>query len=150
MKIIISLIAAFIIMGNSFATSIQKSEHGVKYRQSAYFMLRMNTGPLADMVMKKADFDAEKFRYYAERVAILAQFPKDGFEQKWIAGETAAKADIWEDKTDFDEKMQALIDATQSMADISKTGDKDAMFNAFKKMGKTCKACHKKYKVKDD
>ena len=30
---------------------ISKDEHGVRYRQSAYFMLRMNTGPMAAMMM---------------------------------------------------------------------------------------------------
>ena len=148
MKILLSLVI-FIAPTLLLATSIQKPEHGVKYRQSAYFMLRMNTGPLAAMVMKKAEFDAEKFRYYAERVAILAKFPQDGFAKKWLAGETAAKEDIWNNKDDFNEKMQALINSSQAMADISKTGSKEDMFNAFKKMGKACKDCHNKYKADD-
>ena len=149
MKLITALIL-ILTMCNTYASPIDKPQDGVKYRQSAYFLLRMNTGPLAKMVMKKAEFDADKFRYYAERAALIAQFPKDGFAEKWLTADSEAKPEIWENKADFDKKMQLLIDATQSMADISKTGSKEDMFNAFKTMAKACKACHKKYRMDDD
>jgi cytochrome c556 len=134
----------------SLASSIEDAGQAVRYRQSAYFLIRMNTDPLAQMMMGKTEFDAEKFRHYAERVAMLARFPTDGFEQNWLEGKTKAKKEIWENKADFDDKMQTFVDATEAMASISKKGTKSEMFNAFKKMGKACKACHKKYRYKDD
>ena len=126
---------------------ISKEEHGVRYRQSAYFMLRMNTGPMAAMMMGKRDYDGELFRKQAERVAMIVNFTGDGFAGEWKADNSDAKADIWQNKDDFDAKMQDLFNAAQDLAKTAQAGDKDANFKAFRNMGKTCKACHDKYKA---
>lgn len=62
---------------------------------------------------------------------------------------TAALPIIWEDKTDFNDKVGAMQDAAAKLDSIAQAGDVAAIGAAFKTTGGTCKACHDKYR-KDD
>jgi cytochrome c556 len=141
------IVSAILLTAQIQASPILDSDDkAVRYRQSAYFILRSNTGPLAAMARGKMDYDAEMFKTYAAKVAMIAELPQDGFAQKWLNYESNAKADIWDNKADFDQKMANFIKAAKAMAVTAQTGDKSDNIKAFGKMGKTCKACHDKYK----
>ena len=62
---------------------------------------------------------------------------------------TAALPIIWEDKTDFNDKIGAMQDAAAKLDSIAQAGDVAAIGAAFKTTGGTCKGCHGKYR-KDD
>ena len=126
---------------------LQSDDKGVRYRQSAYFILRTNTGPLAAMARGKMDYDEAMFKKYAARVGMIAEFVPDGFEEPWMNGSSEAKKAIWENKDDFNAKMNDFLIAARALAETAKLGDQKANINAFKDLGKTCKACHDKYKA---
>ena len=77
---------------------------------------------------------------------IPAMFPV-GTEK---AGDTKAKPAIWSDADDFAKHSQALVDAAQKLAPLAEANDKAGFAAQFAETGKTCGACHRAYKVKDD
>jgi len=62
---------------------------------------------------------------------------------------TAALPVIWEDKTDFNDKVAAMQDAAAQLDKTAQGGDVSAIATAFQATGGKCKACHDKYR-KDD
>ncbi len=63
--------------------------------------------------------------------------------------ETEALAIIWEEPVDFSAK---IVDAQSAMAALNvaaQSGDADAIADAVRATGGTCKACHDKYRLDD-
>lgn len=75
----------------------------------------------------------------------LTLFPK-GSE---TGGDTTAKADIWTNKADFDTLGEALKDAA-GKAEKAAAGGMDSFKVAIGGVGKACKGCHEKYRVKKE
>jgi len=69
-------------------------------------------------------------------------FPK-GSE---TGGETAAKPEIWDSKAEF-ESIAKDLEAATAKAAAAAPGGLDAFKVAFGDVGKTCKACHEKFRV---
>ncbi|WP_417621097.1 c-type cytochrome [Parasphingorhabdus sp.] len=63
--------------------------------------------------------------------------------------ETEALAIIWEDKTDFNQKIADMQDAAAKLDSAAQGGDTAAIAAAFQTTGGTCKACHDKYRLDD-
>ncbi len=92
--------------------------------------------PYDGAAIEKAMTDVNK-----SLATFVTLFPK-GSE---TGGETAAKPDIWENKTDFEAKAKDLEAATVKAA-AAAPGGLDAFGAAFGSVGKACKACHEKYR----
>ncbi|MGB5485554.1 c-type cytochrome [Parasphingorhabdus sp.] len=63
--------------------------------------------------------------------------------------ETDALPIIWDNKTDFNDKVTAMQDAAAKLDTIAQGGDVAAIGAAFKTTGGACKACHDKYRLDD-
>ncbi len=61
-----------------------------------------------------------------------------------------ARADIWDDFSDFTDKANANRKAAQKLAAAARSGDSDATMAAARALGGTCKSCHEKYRIKKD
>ena len=92
--------------------------------------------PYDGQAVEKAMTDVNK-----SLATFVTLFPK-GSE---TGGETAAKPEIWEDKTDFEAKAKDLEAATAKAATAA-PGGLDSFKMAFGPVGKACKACHEKYR----
>jgi cytochrome c556 len=63
--------------------------------------------------------------------------------------DTAAKPEIWDDKAEFESKAKDLEEATAKAA-AAATGGFDSFKVAFGDVGKACKACHEKFRIKKE
>jgi cytochrome c556 len=72
----------------------------------------------------------------------ITLFPK-GSE---TGGETAAKAEIWESKAEFD-TLAKDAEAATAKAAAAAAGGLDGFKAAFGPVGKACKACHEKFRA---
>ncbi len=61
--------------------------------------------------------------------------------------DTRAKPEIWLDATGFAGKLEAMAEATPSLAAAAKTGNAGAVRAALGIVGKNCINCHKAYRV---
>jgi len=122
-------------------------EKAVEYRQGVMNILAWNTKIIGGMLKGKTEYDAEKIKTAAKDIAsaasldIIAGFPEDSEHE-----DSAALADIWLDYENFEQKMADFKSAADNMHTAAQSGDKMAVGNAMKDLGKSCKGCHKPFK----
>jgi cytochrome c556 len=61
-------------------------------------------------------------------------------------GKTGAKPEIWQNQQDFSAKDGDFRKAAQAFNSAAASGNLDTIKSSFADMGKTCKACHDKYR----
>jgi len=88
----------------------------------------------------------------ADRIATLAPqaigwFPAGTGPE---AGKTGAKAEIWQQRAEFDRGMQAFQGAARNFQEAAASGDIARMKTAQANLGKTCGSCHDRFRTKDD
>ena len=83
----------------------------------------------------------------AEAVAAYAAKIPDLFPEGSGAGETRAKAEIWTDWKGFVAAAEANQQAALKLAAAAKTGVASDIAAAREDLGKSCGACHDKYRV---
>ena len=64
-------------------------------------------------------------------------------------GKTEAKAEIWQQRADFDTGMKNFAAAAAAFHQAAQGTDVEAMKAAHGKLGGTCKACHDKFREED-
>lgn len=119
----------------------------IEYRQSVMTIYSWNLKQMGAMLKGKVPFDAAVFRARAGDLAkatqleLLLGFPEDSDE-----GETDARADIWLDFEDFEQKYQNLQSEGELLNKAASGEDQAQLKAAFGDVGEACKACHKAYK----
>ncbi|MFO1456080.1 MAG: cytochrome c [Steroidobacteraceae bacterium] len=86
----------------------------------------------------------------------LASYAKD--EKFWFdegtgpesGADTDAKAEIWTNRADFDQKVEALIAETDKLQQVYAAGGDPAFAEQLKAVGVACQNCHKKYRTEDN
>ena len=123
-------------------------EQAVEYRQAVMNVIAWNFKHMGAMVKGKTAFDQAAFAAYANelqaatRLNVLSGFPEDSDD----SDETDAKAEIWMEWEDFQQKLKDLQQQADTLAKVAAAGDEEATKKQFGDTGKTCKACHKTYK----
>lgn len=111
-------------------------------------------GDAMKILSREAKADApnlEAVRTNAAKVAELAPrvsgwFPPGSGPE---AGETDSKAEIWQKPEDFAAKTRDFQQAAIRLNAAAQAGDVAAIKAAHGELGKSCKACHDPYRVKD-
>jgi cytochrome c556 len=144
-NLVIVALSAGVLAGPAAAG---KPEDVVRYRQGMMRGLGWNVGAMGAMVKGDVPFDAGRFAFLAERAAVLAPMPLEGFTPETKDVKSNAKPKIWDNKADFEKRMKEMADAMSKLAEVSKGGDAGAMKAEFGESVKTCKGCHDEYQVK--
>jgi cytochrome c556 len=77
-----------------------------------------------------------------------AMFPPDTLQGKTDA-KTAALPSIDADRADFDAKAKAFAAEAMKLKTLASAGDAAAVQAQFQELGKSCGACHTKYRAKE-
>ncbi|CUS48659.1 MAG: cytochrome c' [Idiomarinaceae bacterium HL-53] len=132
-----------------YANPFTEENEAVEYRQQALALIRDNFGIMAAMVRNEMPYDAAMFEARAEALSHLSYIPWDGFTG--VGANVTTNSDalpaIWEDWDDFAEKSQALIDASQNLAEAAQSGDMSEIRPAFMATARTCQQCHEGYRA---
>ncbi len=148
-RVTVALVATTLLGGTAVAQSQpSKGEQALKYRKSLYQVIAWNFAPMGAMAQGKAPFNATQFAKRADAVANLAPMLSEAYpdESRDVAG-SKLKPEMWSNRSDFDAKLQELVDKSAALAKAAKTGDEAASKQAFFDAANTCKACHDKYKA---
>jgi len=62
--------------------------------------------------------------------------------------DTKAKPEIWQNRADFDSKMDHMIAEAGKLPAVVRSGDMAAFKKQVGETGQACKACHDKYRAK--
>ena len=139
-------LSAALVGGTAVADTLKfgKPADGVKYRQSAKFVISQHFGALGAMANGRAPFDAELAKQNGEVLQTLAALPWQGFSQVQEGGK--AKPEVWKEKAKFDGLAADFQTEAQKLAAAAKTGDLAQLKAAFGPASQTCKACHDAYR----
>jgi cytochrome c556 len=88
----------------------------------------------------------------AELASLTARMP-EGFEQVWIVPGSRSDPAIWENKSDFDSRMEAAIAATASLAEVMENqgfAAAQAMVVSNPTTSSNCSGCHNTYRLSED
>ncbi len=144
-------LAASAVCVAAAALAHSPEEDAIDYRQGLMTVVGWNFGPLYAMVKGKTPFDAAEFSKHASRIAFLSDQLVEGFPKGSDKGhDTAAKPAIWESFDDFQSKAKDFNREALALADIAKGHDEAKDKEQYKKVANACKACHDKYKKKDE
>ncbi len=121
------------------------------YRQSWFAMMAYNFGPMVSMVKGEIPWQEMQMAGYADQLAALTTVDvMRGFPEGSDKGTTRAKPEIWQNKADFQKKMDDLKKAVTMLQAVAEQGtDRKAIAEQVGATGKACKACHDDYKSKD-
>ena len=126
-----------------------KPEDHLKYRKAAYSLLGLHFGSLAAMAQDKKPYNKEEAIRDADFVALVATEPKLHFGEGTDKLEgSKAKPEIWQKRSDFDQKMDKMVSETGKLPQVARNGDLAALKKAVGDTGSACKACHDEYRNK--
>ncbi|QEP41961.1 cytochrome c [Ectothiorhodospiraceae bacterium BW-2] len=121
----------------------------IKYRQASMALIVANVKPMGDMLKNKIPWNEAQFRQYASDLAAVASINQlRGYPDEMVMGKTAAKEAIWDNFDDFSQKMEQFQQGAAELAQVSGSGDRKLIGEAFATVGKSCKSCHDDYKEK--
>ncbi|WP_227370650.1 c-type cytochrome [Halomonas sp. M20] len=157
MRVVISLgVAVSLLMASSVTQAADEKQikEAIEYRQSALSVMGWNFGPLGAMAKGDMEYDAEEASMRAERVAVLAKMPWEGFIEGSLRGaghgaDTDALAKIADNRDDFESLQREMEDATAKLAEVAQQDDYAALRQQVAATGKTCKNCHDEYRADD-
>ncbi len=82
-----------------------------------------------------------------ESATMVDWFPEGTGPESGV--KTEALPIIWQDKTDFNDKVAAMREAAAQLDTVAQGGDVAAIATAFQTTGGKCKDCHDKYRLDD-
>lgn len=127
----------------------QKPEDAIKYRQNAFFVMSQHFGRLGAMANGRTPFDAKVAQDNAAIVETMSKLPWAAFGPGTETGiPSKAKAEIWTEKSKFDQGADKMMTELAKLNTAAKTGNLDALKAAFGDAAGTCKACHDSYRNK--
>lgn len=144
-------VTAAALIGTPVALShMVKDEPLQSYRQSYFYLLAANFGPIGDMLKGKRPWDEAQLQAFANDLASVAGADVTrAFAPGSDKGTTRARPEIWENMDDFKAKFSDLQEAAMALKAAAASGEKSAVGAAANELGGACKACHDEYKSKD-
>lgn len=140
-KLLISLLIPF-----SLSVAAADFSKQIDARQDAYKTIKDNVGMVGDM-FESGNIDWKKLQMYSETLTEAAAPLKDLFPEGSQQGSNA-KAAIWKSKDKFNQRLTKLNGGFTDLHAAALSQDKGAAMSAFKQATGTCKACHRKFRVK--
>ena len=142
--------AALVGMATALPAAAQfaKPEDAIKYRKAAFTVMAAHFGRVAAMANGKMPFDAKAVADNAEIATAMSKLPYAGFVDGSDKGDTKALPAIWTDRAGFQAASKASDAAYDKLAVAAGSGNLEALTAAFAETGKTCGACHDKFRAK--
>ena len=130
----------------------------IKYRQNVMKSLGGHVGAADRLVrgqvplMEQLEMHAAAARDIARTITTL--FPTESIPPEMeFAGatvETEALASIAEKPEEFEKAAQETVDATEALVQAVQAGSTQELPRAFKRVGESCKSCHKDFRKKKE
>jgi cytochrome c556 len=129
-----------------------KPENQIKWRQSAYQVVRWNAVRIQANV--EGQYNKDEVIKAANTIAAIAN---SGLGSLFAAGteqgkgwhDTLAKPELWKDGKKAGEAAGNFNKEANELAKVAAGGDAAAVKEQFGKLSKTCKSCHDDFKNKE-
>ena len=135
------------VIGAGFATPAEADAAGdIKYRQSVMKAVGGHMGAMSTILKGMVPHSGD-LKGHAHAMAELSKISSKVFPKGSGAGETRAKAEIWDRPDDFAKAVSAFQAAADDLAKTASSNPK-AAGDKFKALGKSCKGCHDTFRAK--
>jgi cytochrome c556 len=144
---------ACLVSANVFAQQGPiKPENLIKWRQSAYQVLAWNNARIKTNL--EGQYNKEEVVKAANSTAAIANSGlgslfAPGTEQGKGWHDTSAKPELFKDSKRVGELAGNFNREANELATVAANGDVAAVKEQFGKLGRSCKACHEDFKVRD-
>jgi cytochrome c556 len=127
-----------------------QANQAIKARKAVYTLIGGNFGPIGAQLQGKAQFDGTEALKRAERVAFLTGLALEAYPDISRIGDTKAKPEIWDNRADFDKKLQEFAQHANDLVAVLRKdkANADAFKAAALKVAGDCKGCHDDYRAK--
>ncbi|MBV8032538.1 MAG: cytochrome c [Betaproteobacteria bacterium] len=120
----------------------------VKQRQAAMTLQAKYLGPMGAMAQGKIPYDAKLVQRNAAFLEALSKMAWDGFEPSTKGEKSAALPAVWDNPGEFKQAAEHFEGEAAKLAQLSKSGDEAAVKAQIAATGKSCGACHEKFREK--
>lgn len=121
-------------------------EDSVEYRQSAFRLMSFQLNVLNPMHRSQA-YSEEEFAYRADLLSRLGRLAHEGFTDASRQVDSRTASRMWDNREDFDQRMQTFIDVTAQMAQSSEAGNDRQTRDLFRQTLQSCRSCHDQYRL---
>ncbi len=144
---LVSMLAACGAGGGGDA-AVDDSPEGlaVQYRQSVMRSLGYKVAAVRAMATGEVPVDEAKFRKDTADVAALAGMLPEGFIPSSSSADSNAKAEVWTNMADFQQKAADLKNAADALAATAASQGFEAAKGMVQAAGSSCGACHRPYR----
>jgi cytochrome c556 len=144
-------IVAVALSGSALAADLKPAEQ-IEMRQAGYSFMGWNMGKIKANL--DGTFDAKKVAASANVIAAIANSGMGalfgpGTEKDIGDVHTNVKPEFFENMPEVGKLAGNFVAAADNLAKVAATGDAAAVKTAFGDVGKSCKACHDKFRAKD-
>jgi len=146
--IIVCIVFVAAALGGAYA-QFAKPQEAIKYRQSVMFLIGQHFGRMGAMVKEQIPFNQQVFDHNAMVVETLSGLPWEAMMAPGTdKGDTRMKAAVFAKQTEFKETAQTFETQAAKLVSTAKGGDFSAIKAQFGEVGKSCKACHDRFRTK--
>jgi cytochrome c556 len=106
-----------------------------------------------NMAREQIPVDEAAFIKAVQQLAVLTEMMPQGFEENLTVAESRSEPAIWDNKADFDKRMQAAIGATARLAQTAETSGFEAARSLVVTNPTTssnCSGCHNSYRASEE
>lgn len=120
----------------------------VKERMDLMSSLGKTMKSLNAMARGKTDYDHVAVKGAAEQILLQSKQMQSMFPEGSNQMPSVAKPEIWTRPGEFKALANALGTEAEKLGGLDKSGGRDALKQQFRRVGKTCSACHKPFRSK--
>jgi len=125
-----------------------KPDDAIAYRQSVMTLIGQHFGRIAAVVKGEKPYQQQEVAKNAELVSTLSKLPWDAFAAAGAdKGKTHMKPEVLQNKEAFKSAAAAMEKEAAKLAQVAAGGSLDDVKTQFGAVGKSCKACHDKWRT---
>jgi cytochrome c556 len=142
------LILAVLVGSSALA---HEGAHGIiAERMAVMKTMTKELKAIGEMLLGKVAFDAAAVHHHADVLHKNCHKVESMFPLGSIDHHSRAKPVIWEKPQAFHEEMQRLHSATERLAAVAASGNRESLLISFKEVGSICKSCHETFRLPGD
>lgn len=139
------LVAAAAAPQGAAAQQEQEKPPLAAYRESLMEGLQSHNGALRALASGAVEYPGHVLGH-AEAINHIAMMMADVFPEGSMEG-SRAKAEIWQNWSDFDSKRMELVNASNTLIEAARGMNAEAIGEAARAVGQTCRGCHQTYRA---
>lgn len=153
MKSVMTTLLGTALLATSLSAAAMDPEKQIDTRQAGFTYMAWNMGKIkAQVIDGSVEYNQQQVEAAANTIAAIANSGigalfGPGTEKDIGDVRTSADPSLFENMQDVAQLAGNMGTAANTLAEKAATGDQSEIRMAFAEVGKTCKACHDKYRL---